>query len=215
MPNSVLCLGNAGARYVDLSSTRDITGTKIPGYDTTFNDYNGTLKIVEEEVRTGKYKNKTEAVLKHGIEVLEHAIALHPRYVNGYLNLGLLYFRLRKDFEAIYNYKNAERLYPNNPYLRSYYQAYAADLNNRGASAFNRGRMDSAAIAYNLLTLIEPRNQEAYYNLGGAYFNQKKYELAKRSWERALELNPNYKLVKDMLLMIKPEMLARSEDVIP
>lgn len=215
MPNSVLCLGNAGARYVDLSSTRDITGKKIAGYDTTFNDYNGTLKNIEEEVKSGKYKTKTEAVLKHGIEVLERAISLHPRYVNGYLNLGLLYFRLRKDYEAIYNYKNAERLYPNNPYLRSYYQAYAADLNNRGAYAFNRGRMDSAAIAYNLLTLIDPNNHEAYFNLGGAYFNQKKYDLAKRSWEKALKLNPNYKEARNVLAMIKPEMLRKQHGVSP
>jgi tetratricopeptide (TPR) repeat protein len=215
MPNSVLCLGNAGARYVDLSNTRDITGEKMEGYDTTFNDFNGTLKNIEEDVRTGKYKTKNESVLNHGIEVLEHAIELHPRYVNGYLNLGLLYFKLRKDFEALYYWKNAERLYPNNPYLRNYYQVYANDLKNRGAIAFNRGRMDSAAIAYNLLTLLEPNNAEAFYSLGGAYFNQGKYALAKDKWDKALQLNPKYLDAKNASLLIKPEMLGINEKVIP
>lgn len=212
MPNSVLCLGNAGARYVDLSGTRDILGTKLPGYDTSFNDYNGTLRIIEEEVKTGKYKTKYEAVLHHGTEVLEHAIELHPRYVNGYLNLGLLYLKLKKDFETLYYLKNAERIYPNNPYLRNYYGAFSAELKNRAAIAFNRGRMDSVAMAYNVLTLIEPGNAEAYYNLGGAYFNQQKYALAKTKWEKALQLKPDYAEVKKVLTMLPPQMVARSND---
>jgi Tfp pilus assembly protein PilF len=215
MPNSVLCLGNAGARYVDLSNTRDLTGEVKPGYDSTFNDFNGTLKNLDEEVKSGKYKTKYEAALNHGIDVLTHAVKLHPRYVNGYLNLGLLYFKLRKDFEALFYWKNAERLYPNNPYLRNYYQAYEFDLKNRGAVAFNRGRMDSAAIAYNLLTLLYPNNAEAYYNLGGAYFNQRKYALAKRSWEKALQLNPGYYEVKKVLPLITPQMLGENVRVMP
>ncbi len=210
MPHSVLVLGNAGARWVDLADTKEVTGVNVPGQDSTrFNDYNGTLKITDEEVKEGGYKNKREAALYKGIAFLKHAVELHPRYVNGYLNLGLASFKLRKDFDAMYYWKNAERLYPNNPYLRNYYQVYVNDLKGRGASAFNRGRMDSAAIAYNLWTLLTPADPEAWYNLGGAYFNQQKYPLAKRSWERALQLNPNYADVKRVLPMITPQMLGQ------
>ena len=215
MPNSVLCLGNAGARYVDLSGTRDILGTTLPGYDTTFNDYNGTLRIIEEEVKNGKYSTKYEAVLHHGVEVLEHAIDLHPRYVNGYLNLGLLYMKLKKDFETLYYLKNAERIYPNNPYLRNYYGAFSAELTNRAALAFNRGRMDSVAMAYNVLTLVDPTNAEAYYNLGGAYFNQQKYDLAKTKWEKALQLKPDYAEVKKVLTMLPSKTVEKSSAVKP
>lgn len=216
MPHSVLVLGNAGARWVDLADTKEVTGVNIPGQDSTrFNDYNGTLKITDEEVIQGGFKNKREAALFKGISFLEHAVELHPRYVNGYLNLGLAYFKLRKDFEALYYWKNAERLYPNNPYLRNYYQVYSNDLKNRGAIAFNRGRMDSAAIAYNLWSLLTPGDQEAWYNLGGAYFNQGKYALAKRSWERALQINPNYAEVKKVLPMITPQMLGMQQATPP
>lgn len=210
MPHSVLVLGNAGARWVDLADTKEVTGINVPGQDSTrYNDYNGTLKITDEEVKEGGYKNKREAALYKGIAFLKHAVELHPRYVNGYLNLGLANFKLRKDFDAMYYWKNAERLYPNNPYLRNYYQVYVNDLKGRGANAFNRGRMDSAAIAYNLWTLLTPADPEAWYNLGGAYFNQQKYALAKRSWERALQLNPNYADVKRVLPMITPQLLGQ------
>lgn len=211
MPNSVLVLGNAGARWVDLADTKEITGINIPGQDSTrYNDYNGTLHISDEEVKQGGFKSKREAALHKGIGFLKHAIELHPRYVNGYLNLGLAHFKLRNDFEALYYWKNAERLYPNNPYLRNYYMVYANDLKNRGATAFNRGRMDSAAIAYNKWTLLENNNAEAWYNLGGAYFNQQKYALAYKAWTRALQINPNYAEVKKVLPMITPQMLGQA-----
>jgi tetratricopeptide (TPR) repeat protein len=212
MPHSVLVLGNAGARWVDLADTKEVTGIQVVGQDSTrFNNYNGTLVITDEEVTKGGYKNKREAALYKGIGFLKHAVELHPRYVNGYLNLGLAYFKLRKDFEALYYWKNAERLYPNNPYLRNYYQVYTNDLKNRGAMAFNRGRMDSAAIAYNMWTILTPNDHEAWYNLGGAYYNQGKFALAKRSWERSLQINPNYAEPKKMLPMITPQMVEASQ----
>lgn len=76
--------------------------------------------------------------------------------------------------------------------------------------AFNRGRMDSAAMAYNMWTLLTPYDHEAWYNLGGAYFNQQKYALAKRSWDRCYQLNPNYAEVKRVLPMITPQMLGQA-----
>lgn len=54
--------------------------------------------------------------------------------------------------------------------------------------AFNRGRMDSAAIAYNKWAILSPGDPEAWYNLGGAYFNTQRYALAKNAWEEALKL---------------------------
>lgn len=210
MPHSVLVLGNAGARWVDLADTKEVTGVNVPGQDSTrFNDYNGTLKITDEDMKEGGFKTRREAALHKGMAFLKHAIELHPRYVNGYLNLGLASFKLKNDFDALYYWKNAERLYPNNPYLRNYYQVYANDLKNRGIMAFNRGRMDSAAMAYNKWALLMPGDAEAWYNLGGAYFNQQKFILAKKSWDRALMINPNYAEVKRVMPMITPQMLGQ------
>ena len=217
MPNSVLVLGNAGARWVDLADTKEVTGINVVGQDSTrYNDYNGTLKITDEEVKLGGYKDRREAALYKGIGFLKHAIELHPRYVNGYLNLGLAHFKLKKDFEALYYWKLAERLYPNNPYLRNYYIVYYNDLKNRGSIAFNRGRMDSAAIQYNKCTILDPTNPEGWYNLGGAYFNSGRYIKAKAAWDRALQINPNYAEVKKVLPMITPQMCGQAPvNVIP
>jgi hypothetical protein len=238
MPHSVLVLGNAGARWVDLADTKEVTGKVLPGQDSTrFNDYNGTLRISDQDMKECictnlkelpsvalltidqlqkcDCKSKRDAALYKGIKFLLHAVELHPRYVNGYLNLGLAHFKLRKDFEALFYWKNAERLYPNNPYLRNYYIVYSQDLKNRGAMAFNRGRMDSAAMAYNMLTILNPNDAEGWYNLGGCYFNVQRYPQAKECWERALRINPNYVEVKRAMAMLTPQMLGIAPPVTP
>jgi hypothetical protein len=196
-PNSVLVLGNAGARWIDLADTKEITGVALPGQDSTlFNDYNGTLHITEEEVREGGYANKREAALKKGIGYLKHAVELHPRYVNGFLNLGLASYKLGNDREAIFYWKQAERLYPKNPYLENYYAVYSSILKERGMKAFEQGKMLEAAMAYNFCTLVDANNAEAFYNLGGLYFKLNKFIKAKQCWDKALKINPNYEEVK-------------------
>ncbi|MES2680749.1 MAG: tetratricopeptide repeat protein [Bacteroidota bacterium] len=202
-PNSVLVLGNAGARWIDLADTKEITGIVLEGEDpTVFNDYNGTLKITDEELKESGFKTKREAALDRGIGYLKRAVELHPRYVNGYLNLGLASYKLQKDRDAIFYWKVAEYLYPDNPYLTNYYRVYTGVLKNRGADAFNSGKMQEAAVAYNLWTIVEPRNAEAWYNLGGVYFNQQKYEQAEKAWQKALQINPDYDEVKNVIKML-------------
>jgi len=199
-PHSVLVLGNAGARWIDLADTKEITGVSLPGEDPTkFNDYNGQLKITNEEMQQGGYIDKREAALKKGMGYLKHAVELHPRYVNGYLNLGLASFKLGNDGDAIYYWKLAERLYPNNPYLQNYYRVYSSILKNRGSEAFDAGKIHESAVAYNLCTIVVPDDPHAWYGLGGAYYNLKAYDKAKQCWEKTLRLDHEYQAAEKAL----------------
>ncbi|MGZ4043562.1 MAG: tetratricopeptide repeat protein [Bacteroidia bacterium] len=199
-PNSVLVLGNAGARWIDLADTKEITGIPLPGEDATItNDYNGTLKITDEEMHKGGYANKREAALNKGIGYLQRAIELHPRYVNGYLNLGLAFFKLNKEYEAIYYWKMAENLYPNNPYLANYYMVYTNILSNKGANALSENRYHDALKEYNKCVIVDPYNPKSWYNLGGCYYHLQNFEKAKYCWEKALKLKPDYEEVKRLL----------------
>ncbi|MDI1354861.1 MAG: tetratricopeptide repeat protein [bacterium] len=199
-PNSVLVLGNAGARWIDLADTKEITGIVLPGEDSTkFNDYNGTLNITEKEVADSGYASKREAALRRGIAYLKHAVVLHPRYVNGFLNLGLAYFKLQQEVEAIKYWKYAEQLYPSNPYLNNYYEVFGSMLMQRGAAAFNDGNYKLAMEEYQKWTIIKPSDAESWYSLGGAYYNLKYYAAAQTCWQKALIINPNYEEVRKVL----------------
>jgi tetratricopeptide (TPR) repeat protein len=156
-----------------------------------------------DEVREGGFSTKREAALCKGIGYLEHAIKLHPRYVNGYLNLGLAYFKLHNDRKCIYYWKVAERLYPGNPYLFNYYIVYSNALKNRGESAFNQRHYDEAIEAYKYLTIITPHNVEGWYGLGGAYFNKGNRSAARYCWNKAIAINPNHEGSRNALKILE------------
>jgi protein O-mannosyl-transferase len=203
-PNSVLVLGNAGARWIDLADTREITGFSIPGQDTTrFNDYNGTLRITSEEMQEGGYETKREAALYRGIGYLQRAVDLHPRYVNGYLNLGLAYFKLRREQDAILNWKFAEHMYPDNPYLRNYYGVFSDILNERGSKAFRAGNYKEARDAFKKWTIVQPKNAQAWYSLAGVYFNLGQKENTRAALNRSLENDPSFDEAKKMMKMVE------------
>ncbi len=171
VPNSVLVLGNAGARCIDLAITKD-------------------------------FVNKRTEMLEKGINYLKHAVELHPRYVNGYLNLGLGSYRLGRDRDAIYYWKHVEHFYPGNPYLTAYYTLMYNDLLNRGYQKAQRGQLDSAIYELRKTIIIDRLNPEGFYNLGAAYYQKRNYDKAKYYWEECLKLNPNHTQAKSGLATI-------------
>lgn len=188
-PNSVLVLGNAGARWIDLADTKEITGVNIPGQDSTvFNDYNGTLKITPKDLKLYNVKTNRDAALMTGVGYLKRAVELHPKYVNGFLNLGLASFKLNNDRDAIYYWKRAEALYPNNPYLANYYAVYYNILMNRGTKALENLNYKEAILLFNYGVLIKPFEAEAWENLGTTYFTMRNYAKALEYNKKAKEL---------------------------
>jgi tetratricopeptide (TPR) repeat protein len=177
VPNSVMVLGNVGARYIDLAITKNFAA------------------------------RRTES-LEKGINYLKHAIELHPRYVNGYLNLGLGSYRLGRDRDALYYWKHVEHLYPTNPYLKNYYMMMYNDLLNRGYQKAQRGQLDSAVYELRKTIIIDRFNPEGYYNLGAAYYQKGKYDKAKYYWEECLKLNPNHAQAKSGLATIVTKKLS-------
>ena len=221
MPNSVLVLGNAGARYIDLASTKTYVSnpydsslvqlkdlSKQPGEED--NSLSQTLKPKFGSIETyhvdsvdkKEFNKKRVAFLEKGLKYLKHAIELHPRYVNGYLNLGLGNYQLGRDRDALFFWKQAEALYPNNPYLKNYYIVFYNDLLNRGYQKAQRGQLDSAIYELRKTIILDKLNPEGFYNLGGAYYQNKQYDKAKFYWEACIKLKPDHAQAKSGLATI-------------
>jgi hypothetical protein len=233
MPHSVLVLGNAGARWIDLADTKWFN--KKPGEQAnlpfaTYEDKMLEFRVEPSELKdgvnkksfitpvNGEFKNEQgltmrERSLYKGISYLKHATDLHPRYVNGYLNLGLAYYKLKRDREALYFWKHAERLYPNNPYLKNYYIVFYNELLQRGYQKAQRGRSDSAAYELNKAVILDRYNPEGWYNLGGSYYNLGRFKKAKQCWQEALKLNPNHPQANAGIKSLTPQMLGEAPTV--
>ncbi len=203
-PRSVLILGNAGARWIDLADTREITGVAIPGGDTAvFNDYNGTLTISDEDMKLFNAKTKREAALKKGINFLDTAVKLHPQYVNGFLNLGLAHFKLYSDEQCILNWKRAEKLYPDNPYLQSYYSVYQKVLSEKYNAARTKNEFENAEKYLLYLHFVNPKNEEGLENLCQLYFDIKHYEACKNRLKELLKLDPKNNIGNELTVKLK------------
>ncbi len=214
VPNSVLVLGNAGARYIDLADTKtyvanpyDSTLIQLKDLSPNAEAKKGKLDNMSQKlkpmfgsietyhvdsVNQAEFTKKRKAFLEKGLKYLKHAISMHPRYVNGYLNLGLGSYKLGRDRDALFYWKQAENLYPNNPYLKNYYIVFYNDLLNRGYQKAQRGQLDSAIYELRKTIILDKLNPEGFYNLGGAYYQKQKYDKAKYYWEECLKINPNH-----------------------
>ncbi len=211
-PNSVLVLGNAGARWIDLADIEyfNTEGKKGNLPYSTYKDNELDIIVADNEFKNGftsdsiilpfqgdKFDNPQHLTMRQralykGIGYLKHAVALHPRYVNGYLNLGLSYFKLKRHKEMMYYWKQAENLYPNNPYLKNYYIVTYNMFLQDGYNFTNRGRNDSASYEFNKAVFLDKYNPDGWYNLGGSYYKMRKYEKAKNCWNEVLKLDPKH-----------------------
>lgn len=115
-PESALCNGNAGARFMDRG-----------------------LKYLNDSTMQDSVRFYADTAIFY----LNKSVELHKRYANGWLNLGLCYYN-KKDYErASLAWEKVYEIFPSNPILQSYAQMLIAIANDRamkkdyaGASEF-------------------------------------------------------------------------------
>lgn len=164
VPNSALANGNAGKAYIDMSEKEE----------------NKNDEALQKEF--------IDKAIKH----LSKAVNVHNKYVNGYINLGVAYYKKGELEKAEENWIKAKSLYPNNPYLVKSYEALAQGYYNKAMKIWKTDSLQSIVLMEKA-TAYQPLNVDYWYNLGGAAFTVGNYEKAKKAWEKTLQLNPNHK----------------------
>lgn len=140
-------------------------------------------------------KLQEKELIEKGIYYLNRAIKIHPQYVNGYLNLGVCYFK-RKEYDQTKKYWDiAKSIFPNNPLLKRNFGLLAAAYFNEGMIIGEKNPRE-AIKRFEKAAEIEPSNADYWYNIGGACFTIKDYEKARLAWSKTLELKPDYQQAK-------------------
>ncbi len=155
-------------------------------------------------------KKKEKELIDKGIYHLEKAVSIHPKYVNGYINLGVAYYAL-KDFEKAKKYWDITRqLYPNNPYLLNNMKAlsfafYTEAMNIVAANNKDRNNILKAIKDLENATELDPNNPDFRYDLGGLNYMIGNIDKAKADWEQTLRINPNHEKALNALKAIAPK----------
>ncbi|MGZ4036082.1 MAG: tetratricopeptide repeat protein, partial [Bacteroidia bacterium] len=136
-------------------------------------------------------KAREKELIEKGIYYLKRAVKIHPKYVNGYLNLGVCYFKQKNFEETKANWDKAKSLYPNNPLLKRNFDLLAAEYFNEGMTIGGKNPQEAIKLLEKAVE-IAPQNADYWYNIGGAAFTMKDYEKARFAWTKTLELKRDY-----------------------
>jgi Tfp pilus assembly protein PilF len=140
------------------------------------------------------YKAQMEGDSDHAIELYKDSLELHPT-AEAHTFLGWTYHFQGKIQDAIAECKRAIEVDPDfgNPY------------NDIGAYLISLGRHDEA-ISWLERAVEAPRYEPRHYphfNLGRAYFAKGMFIRARECFQRALEIDPKYKLARQAIENIR------------
>ena len=77
-------------------------------------------------------KAQEKELINKGIYHLQRSVNIHDKYVNGYLNMGVAYFKLKEYDKAKLNWNIAKKIYPNNPFIKRNFELLGATYFNEG-----------------------------------------------------------------------------------
>ena len=119
-------------------------------------------------------------------------IKKNPRSIYAHYNLGNVYAGMGRLDEAITQYREAERVDPNDIDV----------LVNLGNSYVRTGRLDEAILKYEDVLKLKPDLVDAHNNLGVLYRRLGKYEEALSTLKRAVNLDPDNADIRNNLGLV-------------
>lgn len=147
-------------------------------------------------------KADEKELLKKAMYHLQRAVSIHRKYVNGYLNLGVCYYKLHDYDRAKAYWDTVRTIFPNNPYLSQNLPLLGKAYMN---DAFAIGAKDpeKATALLEKAVACDPSNPDLWYNLGGASYTIHDYARAREAWTQTLLLKPDYEQAKQGLAAIQ------------
>ena len=143
-------------------------------------------------------KSKEKELVQKSLPYLLRAVATHNEYVNGYLNLGVAYFKLHDYDKARECWDKARTIFPNNPFLTRNYGLLGQMYYNE-AMRLGTNKPNEAIELLQKAVEVDPTNADYWYNLGGASYTVKDYVKAREAWMKTLELKPDHEQAKQGL----------------
>jgi len=135
-------------------------------------------------------KPKEKEYFLKAVEYGKKSIALHPSFVNGYLNLGIAYAKLEQYDSAKKCCDIAFKIYPHHPSKTTYYNMLAEVYYQKGFKLGGEKKWAEGLVFLQTAIDINPTNARYWYDLGGFAYNAQNFAKAKEAWTKAYELNP-------------------------
>ena len=173
--------GNAGKAYIDLSELPE----------------NKNNKELQAEL------------LSKAIYYLLKSNEIHKDYVNGYLNTGVAYFKLKNYEKTAEYWQKAKERFPNNPYVSKNFKILANSYYTDGMNTWNKNPQKGIELM-DKSVVYDSLNVEYWYNIGGAAYTMGNFEKAKHAWGKTLSLNPKHEQALQGMQAVNQMLTANS-----
>ncbi len=118
-------------------------------------------------------------------------IAIYPEFLDGYLNMGVVY-NWQNNFDSSEVWWNrARKINPESPTLKQYDKVLAAHFYQNGLQKATAKNFDECISDFLKAYQYDSLNQDICYNMGGVYFTINNLEKAKLYWQKTLAINPS------------------------
>jgi hypothetical protein len=134
--------------------------------------------------------------LKKGETFTLRAIEIFPDYINDHFNLFLARYHLNDLDGAADALDYAARLDRDHPKLAEMLPMLARAYFLEGIEAGKQGDISLAVELFLISTRCDPTKADTWYNLGGAYYESKRYVDARGAWAKAIEIQPDHELAR-------------------
>jgi tetratricopeptide (TPR) repeat protein len=173
------------ARGTDYESFRRAVGADLEQHLTVESTVAG-MPVPPADMKADDLVESARAAMANGnlpvaVALLKRATEVDPKNKFAWNNLGLAYFNMRDDDQAIAAFRKQLEV---NPYDEFAY-------NNLGRVYWNERKYDDAVSAFNKQLETSPLDKFAHANLGAMYAEWHKYDLAVPELEKAASLTPD------------------------
>lgn len=118
-------------------------------------------------------------------------ISIYPQFIDGYLNMGVIY-NWENNFDSAEIWWNRARLIkPDNSSLMQYDKVLANHYYQSGLKKATNKKYDECIADFLKAYQYDSLNADICYNMGGVYFTVNDFANAKRYWEKTLQINPS------------------------
>ena len=149
------------------------------------------LILVEEANQFAKLSEFSKAISSY-----EEAITIQSDFVEAYYNLGNLYHQMGELDKAVRNFKKVvaldpdySKVHPNKTLLVIYF--------------FSKGEINNALETLQAWIKSNPDDALLFNMMGGCYLSLREFKMSIQSYEKALELKPDYAIPQHMINSLK------------
>ncbi|MBL0053124.1 MAG: tetratricopeptide repeat protein [Bacteroidetes bacterium] len=166
------------------------------------NDVHHVPKSVKANLNAGiAYLDTLDAInTKHSLEnakyYLQKGIAMKPDFLDGYLNMGVIYNWQQNNDSALWWWLKAREVKPGNSTVNQYLEMLANPIIQKGLDAGAKKDFAASISYFEQALKIDNRNAETLYNIGGAYYSLNDFANAEKYWQQCLAINPLHQQAK-------------------